>query len=456
MTAKKPDDLPSDVDAERAVLGGLFLSNDLFFEDAEELSADDFFLPSHQSIFRVINDLLYGTVEGASNADIITISAELRKRGELERIGGSAFLASLTEGLPRRLNLKEYVQIIQQKARLRKLTLIGHDLYLNSKHEFADANILTEQLQQALLAVEADERTTAVAVGDITTEIEDRVMKMRNLSLDKTEMELTWGIEALDQKTKGAFGGELTVVGGDSGSGKTIFAIQMAVENALKGCPVGIFSMEMEKRQLAQRIYPILSQGLLTAAHMRDPRGMTLHTHVPELRRISALIKKLPIWIDDTSPLTLNKFIARAKMMKRKHAIRLVLADYLQLIKVPGQKELEEVKAVMFGCRDYVKTDPTMHMVLLSQYAKEGLFKKKRRTKGDLYGGAVIHQAAQNVLLITVESPDKKEPGSNLDVEIMVDKARESTPGRVVCQRDSQSLRYIPASPEPEKKEEKK
>lgn len=445
------EELPCDINAEKAILGGIFLDNELFFEDAEELSATDFYLPSHDTIFRVINEIIYGNIEGTKQADIITVSAELRRRKELDKIGGVNYLASLTEGLPRRLNLREYVQIIQEKSKLRQLLKVGESLFLGARSTSASSVLLVEQMHRDMNTIEAGEKTAAVPVGDITYAVEKKVLEMRNVGLDRAEMFMTWGIEALDAKTKGAFGAEMTILGGDSGGGKTQAALQMALENALKETKVGIFSMEMSKENVTKRLYPLLST-ILTASLMRDPRGMTLHTHVPELARVSKLIRKLPIYIDDTSPLTLSKFIARVKKMKR-NGVKLIIADYLQLIQVPGQKELDQVRAVVFGCRDFVKHEPEMHMVLLSQYAKEqGFMKKKRRTKGDLYGGAVIHQAAQNVLLITVENPDKKEPGSNLDVEIMVDKQREGPPGRVVCQRDSQSLRYIPAPPEPEKK----
>lgn len=446
------NELPSDIQAEAALLGGLLLNNDAFFEDVEDLTADDFYLPSNQTIFRVVNELLFGNVEGVVSADLITISTELRKRNELHKIGGVTYLASLTEGLPRRPNLREYVTIIQEKAKLRRLLKMGEALFFGARASNASPAVLLEQIQRELTALEAGEKSSAVPIGDVTYAVEKKIMEARNVGLDRVQLHMTWGVEALDAKTKGAFGAEVTILGGDSGGGKTQLAIQMALENALLETKVGIFTLEMSKEQLTKRFYPLVSDHIITASLMRDPRGMNLHTHVPEIRKVSAAIRKLPIVIDDTSPMTLSKFLARVKKMKRE-GIKLIIVDYLQLLNVPGQKELEQVKAVAFGCRDFIKNEPDMHMVLLSQYAKEqGFMKKKRRTKGDLYGGAVIHQAAQNVLLITVENPDKKEPGSNLDVEIMVDKQREGPPGRVVCQRDSQSLRYIPAAPEPEKK----
>jgi replicative DNA helicase len=450
----KQDELPSDIQAESAILGAIILDNDLFFEDADELTAEDFYLESNRQIFRTINDLLFGQVEDAGHADIVTICAELGKRKALHNVGGASYLASLTEGVPRRPSIKNYVQIIQEKGKLRRLARIGHDLFTSSLHSSGDAAYLLDQAERQLIDVEdGDKKQSSVHVKDLTGKINERIMTMRNMSMDKVEMELTWGIEALDQKTKGAFGGEITVLGGDSGGGKTQAALQMALENALKGIPVEIFSLEMNSEKCVQRLYPMMST-IITAQLMRDPRGMTLHTHVPELKRVAAAIDKLPIHIDDTSPLTMSRFVAKMKKSIRSRGTLLFILDYLQLLSVPGQKDLQKIESVMFGSRDFIKkkANEKRHLVLLSQFSKEqGLVKKKRRTKGDLHGGAVIHQAAQNVLLITVESPDKKEPGSNLDVEIMIEKQREGPPGKVYCQRDAMSLRYIPAAPPTEK-----
>lgn len=444
------EDVPADLEAERAILGGLFLDNELFYEDAEELTTADFSLASHQSIFLAINEILLGETD-ATTADIITISAELRRRGELDRIGGISYLASLTEGMPRRPRLRTYVRIIKEKAKLRRLTRIGLDVHLKAKQPNGDANALIEQLQQEVTAFEADEHASAVPIASVIPTIRTAIMEGRNMSMDRTEMNLSWGIEALDDRTKGAFFGELTVIGGDSGGGKTQMTVQMALECALKGIPVVIFSMEMSKEKFIQRMFTLIS-SILTANLMRDPRGMNLHTHVPELDKVAEVLAKLPIWIDDTSPLPLTKFIARCKSYTRKYGAQLIVADYLQLFEVPGN-EAAQIKTIMYRCRDYIKKQKKQHMVLLSQFSKEqGIVRGKRRSKGDLYGGAVIHQAAQNVLIITVENPNKKEPGSDLEVEIMIDKQREGARGKVMCRRHGTSLRYIPAPPESEKK----
>jgi replicative DNA helicase len=170
---------------------------------------------------------------------------------------------------------------------------------------------------------------------------------------------------------------------------------------------------------------------------------MSTFEGVPELKRVSQVLSKLPIYVDETSPLTIQKLRARVKMMKRRHGIRIVGVDYVQLLESPGSIGSEETKKILYGLRDLAKFEPTMAVVALSQFSKEqGFVKKKRRTKGDLYGGSVLQHAAQNILIITLEDSEKRDPGDDLDVEIMVDKYREGARGRVTCTYDRKRLKF--------------
>ena len=116
--------MPANVDAERTILGAILLDNESFFDDSLDLTAEDFSLDSHRRIFAAMNDILFGLVEGVFHVDIVTLSNELTRRKEIETVGGVAFLASLTEGLPRRPVIDEYVRIVKDKSRLRKLMLV--------------------------------------------------------------------------------------------------------------------------------------------------------------------------------------------------------------------------------------------------------------------------------------------------------------------------------------------
>jgi replicative DNA helicase len=438
--------IPQDVQAELAVLGTLLLENDAFFDAIGDLSTEDFSLDSHKRIFGAIAAIMDGMEEGVHHADPITLQHVLRKRGELGAVGGVAYISDLTTGIPRKLNIEEHVKIIREKAKLRLLMEVGKNLYQAAEGQFADSTRLIEGVNERLIRAVADEKSEAVRVGEIAPIVEANILSKRNQSLDKDALELTWGLEDLDRFTKGMFGGELTVIGGDSGGGKTSLQLQIVLANALAGVPCGIFSMEMKAEQLVKRLYPLLSE-IITSRHIRDPRLLNLHTDVPEMQRLSKVMAGLPIWIDDTSPLTLQKLRARAKMMRYRHKIRVLAGDYFQLIEVPGSTGVDKIEKIAFGMRDFAKSEPEMHTILLSQYSKaNGFMKKQRRTKSDLMGGSAIHHAAQNVLLITIESAAKRDPDDLLDVEIMVDKQRDGATGRVTCCYDRKRLRFVPST----------
>ena len=433
---------PADTQAELAVLGTLLLENDAFFDAIGDLSSEDFSLDSHKRIFGAIASIMDGMEEGVHHADTVTLMHVLRKRGELSAVGGAAYVSDLTTGVPRRLNVEEHVKIIREKAKLRLLMEVGKSLYQNAEGQVVSSTALIEGVQERLIRAVADEKSEAVRISDVVGTIEETILAKRNQNLDKTALDMTWGVEALDEKTKGLMGGELTIIAGDTAGGKTQLMMQMILENALQGIPVGVFSLEMSKEKLLQRLYPLMS-NILTASMMRDPRMMTGHTDVPELKRVSQLLAKLPIFVDDTSPLTIQKLRARVKMMKRRHGIRIVGVDYVQLLESPGNIGAEETKKILYGLRDLAKFEPTIAVVALSQFSKEqGFVKKKRRTKGDLYGGSVLQHAAQNILIITLEDSEKRDPGDDLDVEIMVDKYREGARGRVTCTYDRKRLKF--------------
>ena len=440
--------VPADAQAELAILGMLLIENDTYFDAIGDLSTEDFSLDSHRIIFGAIASIMDGMEEGVHHADIVTLAHVLRKRGELGSVGGQAYLAGLTEGIPRRLNIEEHVKIVREKAKLRLLMDLGRGLYQGAEGQSISSTTLIENVQERLIRSAADEKSEAVSIGEIAPIVEQNILAKRNQNIDRDALELTWGLEELDKFTKGMFGGELTVIGGDSGGGKTSLQLQIILANALQGIPCGIFSMEMKAEQLAKRMYPLLSE-IITSKHIRDPRLINLHTDVPEMQRLTKVMAGLPIWIDDTSPLTLQKLRARAKMMRHRHKIRVLAGDYFQLIEVPGAIGVDKIEKIAFGMRDFAKSEPEMHTILLSQYSKaNGFMKKQRRTKSDLMGGSAIHHAAQNVLLITIESAAKRDPDDLLDVEIAIDKQRDGATGRVTCCYDRKRLRFVSSTQE--------
>ena len=433
------DSLPAAPEVEKNLLGGLLLDSSLIDEVASALRTDHFVLDAHRRIYNRICDLY----ESSRPVELVTLTEELMKHKELNKVGGAGYLSSLTDGVSRKSSLSHYVSIIVDKFTLRSMIHAANGIVAHALDPAASASEVVGDAEASILGVAAQGDGEAVRIGDVSPEVERRVEWGMKASPERTAVELTWGLGDLDKFTRGAFGGELTVVAGESGGSKTSFGVQMTLENAKEGSPCAWFSMEMPKEKLTQRFYPQLSD-IITADIMRDPRLMNERTHIPEIQRISAELANLPIWIDDSSALPINKLCARIRMMRRKHGIRLFVIDYLQLITMSQSKtKAEGIEAAMFALRDLVKIEPTIHILLLSQYSKaDGFSKKRTRSRNDLYGSSTIHHAAQNVLLLALEDVADKGAGFRLDCEIKVDKQRDGKKGKVECLFDTDFLRF--------------
>ena len=439
--------LPASLEAERSILGAILLDNDMADEAFAALKADHFFLDAHRRIFQRICDLF----ETNHPIDIVTLTEQLLKHKELEAVGGAGYLASLTDGVPRRSALTHYIEIVVDKAKLRNLIHAANGIIAQSLEQHDTADQVISEAEESIFNIAAEDDGEAVPIGTLTDAVERRMAEGRNFSNERGALEMTWGISGMDSFTKGLFGGELTVLAGDSGGGKTCTAVQITIANAREGTPCVWFSLDMSRERLTQRFYPSMGD-IITANHMRDPRLLNTDKHVPEIQRLSEEIQTLPIWIDETSSIPINKLIARIKAMRRKYGFRmngkvreavmvLVVIDYLQLI-TSKKKDVEKVQEIMFALRDLVKIERNLHILLLSQYSKSDGFSKKRgRSKSDLYGGSVIHHSAQNVVLLTVEDPEKRDENDLLECEFNIAKQRDGRRGKVSCFFDRDHLR---------------
>lgn len=440
--------LPANVDAERTILGAILLDNEAFFDDSMELTPDDFSLDSHRRIYLVINDILFGMVEGLTQVDIRTLSTELANRKWIESIGGVAYVASLTEGLPRRPKIDNYVHILKEKATLRRLMGVCSATIAKAQDQSERSGVVIQELQTNLFEIAGDGMNTAVPIGSVTPAVESKIRSGRTISNERTALELTWGLKGMDEFTHGLFKGEFTVIGGESGGGKSSYLLQMLLANAAEGTPCGLFSLEMSKEQMTQRCYPLLSE-ILTSNHVRDPRLMNLHTHIPEMEKVSRYLSSIPLHIDDTKQLRIDKMIAKMRALRRKLGIRIFGVDYLQLIKLmPKKNRLEGFEEMLFMLRDFPTKEPDCALVVLSQYSQADKFvKSKRRSKDSLYGGSVIHHAAQNVVMITIEDPEKRDENDLLDAEFRFAKQREGKTGKVKCVYDRDHYKFTYMTP---------
>ena len=442
MSQDQDRPLPSNIDAERTILGAILLDENAYFDDClDNIQADDFSLDSHRRIYLRMSEIMEGLVQ-EYHVDIVTLAHELARNKEIEAIGGVAYLASLTEGLPRRPVIEEYVRIIKDKSRLRKLMLVCSSTIARAADQSEDSIRVQERLQNDLMEISADGPEHSTPIGSI--EVESAIRDKRTISDERTALELTWGVKGLDEHTHGAFKGEFTVIGGEESAGKSSLLLQMLVANAVEGVPCGLFSLEMSGSQVKRRCYPLLSD-ILTSGMIRDPRLINTHTHIPEMERVTKELARLPIHIDDTRELRIDKLITRMRMMRRKYGVRLFGIDFLQLVKVmPKMQQQEAFIDMVIKLRDFpASIEPDCHLVALSQYSnQDGFVKGKKRGTSSYYGGSVIRYAAQNLLMISVEDPEKRDLKDLLDTEIRVAKQRDGKRGKVNCYYDRDHYKF--------------
>lgn len=431
------DSLPASLESEKVLLGSILLEPDCLWEAGESLTTADFALDSNQRIYSA----MLAIVEDGGSIDYLTLTEQLEKRHELEAVGGRSYIFSLTENLPHRLNVSQYVRIIKDKALLRQIIGVCSNGITRAADQSDAAQDIMAMLQTALLSVAAeggDESATHVAA--VTQEVIDRIEREMAGSISDDALGLTTGIQQLDKATKGLFPGEYSIVASESGGFKTSLLTQILLGNALKRVPCGLFSIEMKKAQIVSRMFSSVNESF-TASQIRDPRLISMFER-DKLKAVRSAIDSLPIWIDDTARISLDKLKARARVMIRQHRVKLIGVDYLQLIKANGRQADQMIEEATFGLRDLAKEE-NVHVIALCQYSRDSSPRGKGKTgRQRLKGSSAIEQSAQNIFLIEADEP--KDGEDEVDAQIAIDKQREGGRKKIKLRLSLKHLTFKP------------
>jgi replicative DNA helicase len=363
--------MPHSMDAERSCLGAILLDPDIYFR-TEKLQVYDFMLDSHRRIYSAIIEM----AEEAVPIDLVTLSNHLADRKNLDSVGGVTYLSTLTEGLPRRDNIDHYIRIVREKARLRRLI---H--YCNSVIEACLGNTpleeLLQQTQNKILEMAAEGVTTTNGrrLAEILPEVYERITEQRSVTKEQIAVGWTTGIPELDEMTTGFHPKEITVVGGWTGEGKTSYLIQAIIENLMQGIAMGMFSLEMKAHDIVCRLITAITH--IMPLHLRDPRLLAMFD-LTELETARAELAKMPFYLDDTAGLTIDEVTNRGRLHTRKNNCKILVIDYLKLIRVPAAKGNTERLSTTSGALLNLAKDEACHVIEASQLTvPEG--KKKRR-----------------------------------------------------------------------------
>jgi len=431
--------LPASPDSERSILGSILLDNHLYNEAAEKLKSDDFSLDSHRRIFARMAEM----IDAGRAVDIITLSEELSKRKELEAIGGVAYLASLTEGLPRRPSIEEYVRVVKDKSLLRQLINICSTAITQAADQSEDALEVLNAAESGLL--EVTERGITRGFASIPEIVRDSFGTIDNLYKEGREVTgLATHFTDFDRMTSGLQASELIIIAARPSMGKTAWAINIAQNAAVYGGKVvAIFSLEMSKESLLRRM--LASQALVDS--QKTQKGFLLREDQQKLTHALEQLAESRLFIDDTPGISLTEMRAKARRLRQMQGgLDLVVVDYLQLMTAsapgPGAKRYEnrtqEVSAISRGLKALAK-ELQVPVIALSQLsrASEQRGGDKKPMLSDLRESGSIEQDADVVAFIHREAYYNRDENGNPDpesegkAEIIIAKQRNGPTGSV-------------------------
>lgn len=428
---------PASLAAETAILGAILLDNRHYHEAAAAMEAADLFLDSHRRIFVSVAALM---AEGHS-VDIVTLAEQLQRQKELSLVGGVAYLAALTEGLPRRLSIDDYVRIVKDKSLLRQTIA-------ESRRVGTLAGDQSDTAVDVLAEAEAGFRRIASrAVTSGLTSVRDYVShhypcidKIFEQSAGLTG--ISSGFARLDHLTAGFQAKELTILGARPSIGKTAVAANIAVHVAAEGKTVAFFSLEMPNKALIDRM--CCARGKVDLqAHRHGKLNPQQKEHY--LRALGE-ITSTPLYIDDQAGHSAPAIEARAARLQARHGLDLVVVDYLGLMAAErkGTETREQVVAGISRAMKGMAKRLNVPVILLSQLNRE-LHKRldKRPILSDLRESGAIEQDADLVLFLHREEYYNREDEAVAGKgELIIAKARNGPLGTVHLHYDARTCRF--------------
>ena len=422
---------------ERALLGAFLLDNGDFHEAAASLQASDLSLSSHRIIYAGVSRM----VERGAVCDISTLPEELRRTNELESVGGYPYLCDLTNDVPRHPPIGDYVATLKEKAARRALGLLGEQLAGYALDSDLDAGSILDSAEARMLEIRGGQDA---AEGESFSDNVAHFLRAMHEERDRPEdlLGLSTGIPIVDTLTRGYQPGEFSVIGGGSGSGKSSLLIQAAIEAASQGVPALLFSLEMSQKQLFRRMAAMVAG--VPFSRFRDTKRATAE-HMDRLNRAALTISEWPLHVVDDSGLSIERLVAKARLAIRRHGVRLIGVDYIQIVGAAGRDERLRVSAISRGlCR--LAKDEGVPVVALSQLSRPDRSNANRRpVMSDLRESSQLENDAHCIVLIHRE---RDEEGTMLpESQLIIAKQRSGETGTVPVRYSGSTLTFEAREP---------
>ncbi|WP_077487989.1 replicative DNA helicase [Sinomonas mesophila] len=409
---------PQDIAAEQSVLGGMMLSKDAIADVVEVVRGVDFYRPAHEAIYEAIIDL-YGRGEPA---DAVTVSDELTKRGEINRVGGPAYLHELIQSVPTAANAGYYAEIVAERAVLRRLVGAGTKIVQLGYGQDGEVEDLVNQAQAEVYAV-AERRTSEdyVPLSQVMESAMDEIEAAGHRGGGMTGVPT--GFYELDELTHGLHPGQMIVIAARPAVGKSTFALDFARSAAIKHKMATVFfSLEMGRNEIAMRL-----MSAEASIQLQDLRRGTLRDEQwSKIASVLGPLNESPLFIDDSPNMSLMEIRAKCRRLKQQHDLKLVVLDYLQLMTSGKKVESRQQEVSEFSrALKLLAKELQVPVIALSQLNRGSEQRQdKRPMVSDLRESGSIEQDADMVILLHREDVYNKESPRAGEADILVAKHR--------------------------------
>jgi len=397
---------PQNQDAERAILGAVMLDRDALGIALETIEPEDFYRPEHRTIFLVMSDLY----ENDRAIDGITVAEELEKRNALRKVGGNDYLADILAGTATAANVTHHARIVRVKSILRRLITASGEIAGDAFEASEETDNILDTAQTKIYNIAENRQTQAFfSVKDVVPETFRRIDEASRNKRDVTG--LATGFTELDQRTAGLQNSDLIILAARPSMGKTALALNIAYHAAVEEqVPIAFFSLEMAKEQLCMRL--ICASGGFNNHDLR--RGRIKPEDWPKLTEACSRLSEAPIFIDDSSGISVLEMKAKARRLKQQHNIGLIIVDYMQLMTGPARAEnrQQEISVISRNLKGMAK-DLDVPVMALSQLSRAVENRSDHKPLlSDLRESGSIEQDADAVLFLYREEYYKPDDDS--------------------------------------------
>ncbi|KPJ59412.1 MAG: replicative DNA helicase [Latescibacteria bacterium DG_63] len=437
---------PQSIEAEQSVLGAMLIDARAVGTCLELIKEDDnFYREGHRKIFRAITAIH----DRAEPVDLVTLSEELRKRGELEQVGGASYLASLLEQVATAANAEYYCRIVLEKAILRKLIDAGTTIATDAYGSKDESGAVLDRAEQLIFGIsDTKTRRGFVALRDILGHSFEVIQELYDKKRHVTGVES--GFIELDSKTAGFQPSDLIVIAGRPSMGKTSLCMNVAQHLAIRcKTPVAIFSLEMSREQVVLRM--LCSEARVDAHRLRT--GYLREAEWPLLTTAAGQLSKAPIYVDDTPAISVLEMRSKARRLKSDVDIGLIIVDYLQLVRgfagsENRQQEISQISRALKALAKELEV-PVMALSQLSR-AVEARGGDRKPVLSDLRESGAIEQDADVVIFIYRPEVYERTEENRGKAQLIIGKQRNGPIGTVDLAFISEYTRFESISRIPE------